>query len=524
MESEKLFYEQVRMRAANGPERIFLRDEARSLSYSDALQSIDSLVTSLSAGGLAPGQRCIIFMENSLDYILVWLAISRVGAVSVPLNQSLRGPLLAYQVSDVGATAIVADAMHWRKISEIDPKGNSFARIFRMGGESSGEAGSFPAQAITLDVQEVPQTDFFPLPRVSETMSIFYTSGTTGPSKGVAYTHLQAWQTGQTVAQYLSASDVFYMTNPMCHVSLPHCLGAALFSGGTLAVRARFSSRFFWEDVRSFGATVTMMLGSVASFVAAMPPSAEDRNHSLRKVLMVPVLKDVRTFCERFDVAVMSWFNMTEVSVPIHTDGFLTRPGLDCGVARPGAIVRVVDEYDREQLPGVPGELVVRDEQPWLISPGYLNNAVATLDSWRNLWFHTGDLFVRDAHGVFHFLDRMKDRIRRRGENISSYEVEAQVLTHPAILEAAVVGVDAPDGEQEVKVVAALRPGQTLAPAALLDFLQPLLPHFCVPRFVLLSDTELPKTSTGKIRKNVLREAGAPPGWDRELDNYKVAR
>jgi crotonobetaine/carnitine-CoA ligase len=267
-----------------------------------------------------------------------------------------------------------------------------------------------------------------------------------------------------------------------------------------------------------------MMLGAVASFVAALPASADDRNHSLRKVLMVPVLNDVRAFCERFDVAVMSWFNMTEVSVPIHTDGFRTDPGLDCGVARPGALVRVVDANDREQPNGIPGELVVRDEQAWMISPGYLNNSAATLQSWRNLWFHTGDLMVRDEQGAFRFIDRMKDCIRRRGENISSYEVEAQVLLHPAIQEAAVVGVATSDGEQEVKVVAVLKPDAMLSPVQLLDFLQPLLPHFCVPRYVVLSDTELPKTSTGKIRKNVLREADAPLGWDREHHGYKVTR
>ena len=521
MQSDTLFYHQITKVAAIRPDHIFLRDENHSLSYGDVLTAIDALAAEFYSAGLMRDQRCILFMENSLDYILVWLALSRLGVISVPLNQALRGPLLQHQVRDVAAIAIVADAEHWKKISEIDSLVDSFKCVFQLG---PSEDAHFPESAIFLQGRGHTLPVSLSLPQVSEVMSIFYTSGTTGPSKGVLYTHLQAWQTGQTVAQYLTSSDVFYMTNPMSHVSLPHCLGAALFSGGTLAIRARFSARFFWEDVRRYGATVTMMLGAVASFVAALPASADDRNHSLRKVLMVPVLNDVRAFCERFDVAVMSWFNMTEVSVPIHTDGFRTDPGLDCGVARPGALVRVVDANDREQPNGIPGELVVRDEQAWMISPGYLNNSAATLQSWRNLWFHTGDLMVRDEQGAFRFIDRMKDCIRRRGENISSYEVEAQVLLHPAIQEAAVVGVATSDGEQEVKVVAVLKPDATLSPVQLLDFLQPLLPHFCVPRYVVLSDTELPKTSTGKIRKNVLREADAPLGWDREHHGYKVTR
>jgi crotonobetaine/carnitine-CoA ligase len=524
MTSQQLFYEELRRRAADQPNRLFLRDAQRTLNYGEALEALHAVAGTLAAGGLRQGQRCIIFMENGLDYILTWLALSRLGVISVPLNQSLRGPLLSHQVHDVAAAAVVADPAHWAKISDIDGLADSFAYIFRADEVAADGQGGFPAQAVALHGPAQHFDDLTALPEVSDVISIFYTSGTTGPSKGVTYTHLQAWQTGQTVAQYLSASDVFYMTNPMCHVCLPHCLGAALFSGGTLAVRPKFSARLFWDDVRLFGATVTMMLGAVAPFVAGMPVSADDRRHPLRKVLMVPVLQDVQAFCERFDVAVMSWFNMTEVSVPLHAPGFSATPGSDCGVARPGACVRVVDAHDRTVPPGVTGELVVRDDQPWLISPGYLNNVAATVESWRNQWFHTGDLFVQDANGSFRFLDRMKDRIRRRGENISSFEVEAQVLTHPAVHEAAVVGVDTADGEQEVKVVAVLHPGQSLDPAGLLDFLQPLLPHFCVPRYVLFSDAELPKTSTGKVRKNVLREAGAALGWDREASGYKVVR
>ena len=197
MQSDTLFYLQITKVAAIRPDHIFLRDENHSLSYGDVLTAIDALAAEFYSAGLMRDQRCILFMENSLDYILVWLALSRLGVISVPLNQALRGPLLQHQVRDVAAIAIVADAEHWKKISEIDSLVDSFKCVFQLG---PSEDAHFPESAILLQGRGHTLPVSLPLPQVSEVMSIFYTSGTTGPSKGVLYTHLQAWQTGQTVA------------------------------------------------------------------------------------------------------------------------------------------------------------------------------------------------------------------------------------------------------------------------------------------------------------------------------------
>jgi crotonobetaine/carnitine-CoA ligase len=525
MNSPQLFCEQIRLRAAETPNKAFLLDGRRTVTYAQVWETINRLACRFLDRGLARNDRCIVFMANGIDYALVWLALARFGATSVLINQAYKGPLLAHQVRDVDAKAVVADTAHWEKLRELGDTVKPFDIVFR--GDSvrpDEDRRSFHEGALDLWQLQGEISDLVPMAGLPDLLSIFYTSGTTGPSKGVAYTHKQAWQTGQTVAQYLNESDVFYMTNPMCHVGLPHCLGAALFCGGTVAVRDHFSARAFWDDVRRFKATVTMMLGSVASFVWALPPSPDDRDHTLRKVLMVPVSKDVLGFCERYNVEVMSWFNMTEVSVPLHTDGFSKTSSSSCGYPRRGAIARVVDEFDQEVPHGVPGELVVRDEEPWTLSQGYVNKPQATLEAWRNLWFHTGDLFVRDEKGAFFFLDRLKDCIRRRGENISSHEVESQILAHPDVQEAAVVGVKASDGEQEVKAVVVLRDGRDLAPETLLDFLQPRLPYFCLPRFVLFQTHGLPKTQTGKVMKNVLREDSSQPGWDRQQHGYEVRR
>ena len=519
------FPETIARHARSHPSCVFLREDERSLTYAETLKTIDRLAAVFAAHGIGPERRCVILMENGLDYALAWLALARLGAVSVLINQLYMGDILEHQLRLAAPDAFVVDEAQAAKLRALPGRGLLDSAIVFHGLSAAPPAASCGFGERFVDLWRAPGDPAMlagiARPDATATMSVFYTSGTTGPSKAVAYTHAQGWQTAQTVAQYLDRSDVFYMTNPMCHVSLPHCLGAALLAGATLAVRAKFSAGAFWSDVRRYGATVTMMLGTVASFIAGRPAAADDRDHPLRKVLMVPLLKNVGDFCERFGVEVMSWFNMTEVSVPLHTGGFSHMCEPLALRPRPYAQVRVVDASDLALPPGTPGELVVRDEAPWRLSAGYWNNAEATVNAWRNLWFHTGDLFVESPPGHFRFLDRMKDCIRRRGENIASFEVEQQILCHSAVEEAAVLGVPAVDGEQEVLAVVVLKAKAILAPEALLDFLQERLPYFCVPRYVLLREAPLPKTPTGKVTKVELRDYGIREAWDREQNDYR---
>lgn len=522
------FPETVARHARTRPSHLFLREGERSLTYAETQETIDRLAAVFAAHGIGPERRCVILMENGLDYALAWLALARLGAVSVLINQSYMGDILEHQLRLAAPDALVVDKTQAAKLAALPGRALlDSATVFH--GCSNAPASMPPGFGERfVDLWRAPGDQALlggvEPPEPSAMMSIFYTSGTTGPSKAVAYTHAQGWQTAQTVADHLDGADVFYMTNPMCHVSLPHCLGAALLAGGTLAVRARFSASAFWNDIRHYGATVTMMLGTVASFVAGRPSASDDRDHPLRKVLMVPLLENVSGFCDRFGVEVMSWFNMTEVSVPLHTGGFSRMCEPQALTPRAGAVVRVVDVLDRPVPPGTPGELVVRDAHPWLISSGYWGNADATVQAWRNLWFHTGDLFVENPPGHFRFLDRMKDCIRRRGENIASFEVEQQIACHAAVAEVAVVGVPAVDGEQEVLAVVVLKEEANLEPDALLDFLQDRLPYFCVPRYVMLQQMPLPKTPTGKVTKTELRERGVAGAWDREQHGYRLRR
>ena len=300
---------------------------------------------------------------------------------------------------------------------------------------------------------------------------------------------------------------------PMFHVGLSQMFGLVLLSGATMAIREKFSVSNFWPDVRRYGVTTTILLSTMPNFLMSRPPEAGDRDHPLRKVIVVPLPADLDGFRVRFGVAVGTWFNMTEVSVPLCSDGFTLVNGTSAGRPRPGVTARIVDDFDRPLPPGAAGELVVRADQPWEFALGYWNNPAKTVESWRNLWFHTGDCFRTDAEGNFYFVDRLKDTIRRRGENVSSFEVEREIDTHPAVLESAAVAVPSDLGEDEIMVVAGLKPGATLTPPDLHAYLVTRLPAYMVPRFIQIVAGELPKTPTGKIVKTAIRAAGTAATW-----------
>jgi crotonobetaine/carnitine-CoA ligase len=311
---------------------------------------------------------------------------------------------------------------------------------------------------------------------------------------------------------------------PLAHVSgiLPCVLMLAL--GGSIAVVERFQTDRFWEQIRRCQATFVILLGAMAKFLLSQPASAQERGGPLTKMLLLPFDMPIEPMRERWGVDVYTSFNMTEVCCPIMSAPNPTALG-SCGRLRPGIEARIADPEDFEVADGTVGELLLRTDQPWSFSHGYHEDPAATARAWRNGWFHTGDAFRRDAEGNFYFVDRLKDTIRRRGENISSFEVEAELLAFPAVQEAAVVAVPSELGEDEVMAVLTAKPGQGVDPAELIHFLVPRLPYFMIPRYVRV-EPELPKTPTLKIEKHLLRQQGlkAPGIWDREQAGLRLGR
>ena len=258
-------------------------------------------------------------------------------------------------------------------------------------------------------------------------------------------------------------------------------------------------------------------------FLLKQPPQADDRNNSLRTCLVVPLDDDALRFAERFNVEVYTIYNMSEMSGPLYAGPNPSVSG-SCGRARPGVELRLVDENDIEVGPGQVGELIVRADMPWAFSHGYHNDPAATAHAWRNGWFHTGDALRRDADGNYFFVDRMKDTIRRRGENISSFEVESEIAVHPDVREVAVIGVASDIGEDEVLAVIAPVSGRDIDPAAMIEFLRPRLAYYMIPRYIRVMN-EMPKTPTQKILKHQLRDAGITADtWDREQAGIIIKR
>jgi crotonobetaine/carnitine-CoA ligase len=335
------------------------------------------------------------------------------------------------------------------------------------------------------------------------------------------HAHCYLYGRGTIDALGLREDDRYYVVLPLFHANgLLMQLGATLIAGCTAIVRARFSASAWLEDIRIHGATVTNCLGALAAFVVAQPPSPRDRDHRLRVVNSAPNPPELEAvFRERFGVPhVSSGYGMTEVNIPVWgRPGESARGAAGWVYERYFEVVVADPQTDRVLPPGELGELLVRPKVPFGFMAGYLDLPQQTVDAWRNLWFHTGDAAILDADGRMSFVDRIKDCIRRRGENISATEVEAVIETLPGVAEVAAFAVpsDIAGGEDELMLAVVAAPGMPLAPEAVAAHADRELPRFARPRYVAMVDA-LPKTATGKVQRAVLRGRGARHAWDRE--------
>ena len=511
----RVFHYILEDHAARQPDKPFLVMRERMLSYAETDAMANRVARGFGRLDVAKGDRVLVMMPTGIDFLLVWLGLCKIGALMSPVNEAYVKRMLQHQASDAAAkVAVVAHGYleRWVEVADGLP---ALERVVLY--DDGAEAPTTPWTVSHF--ADLPDDDASPMPPAvsyRDPMAIFYTSGTTGPSKGVLYSYAQAHATAREQARLCDAHDVFYMCVPMFHVGLCHLGGIPLIAGATLAIRPKFSATRFWDDVRHFAATMTLLMSTMPAYLMAQPGTERDADNPLKKCVMVPLLKDLDRFKARFGVPdVATVFNMSEVSTPICT-GFDLANATSCGRLRPGITARIVDEYDEPVPTGEIGELILRADEPWELNLGYWRQPAKTAEAWRNQWLHTGDLFSMDDDGNYYFRDRLKDAIRRRGENISSHEIEREVDAHPAVLESAAIAVPSPFGEQEVKVVAALKPGHSLTPQALAHYLAKALPSYMQPRYIEIREAELPKTPTGKIRKPELREEGAGAAWDRE--------
>ncbi|WP_134323309.1 AMP-binding protein [Cumulibacter soli] len=508
----------IAQRAAQTPDAPYVisAENGSIWTYRDAHQDIQRWARALRRAGIRAGDTVLTMMPPQVDAVAAWLGIAQLRALEVPVNVEYIGSMLTYIIEDSSASIMV---VHENYLPAVLQASSDQLRTIVVVGSSPIDTATSVELVSSADflARAEGDVDSFEDPQGRDTAAIIYTSGTTGPSKGVLVTWRQAelTATGIMPSELFDSADAFYSPFPIFHMSGKGPLFACALVGARVIMRQRFNTTEFWSDVAEYGATTTILLGAMANFLYQQPAAPGDRTTPLRDAMFLPLIDDLDGFSERFGVRARTTFNMTETACCILSDGYNLANTTSCGRIRPGFDARVVDPDDREVAPGELGELVLRSDEPWTLMNGYWGKPEATVDAWRNQWLHTGDGFTRDAEGNFYFVDRIKDAIRRRGENISSAEVEALVLTHPDVLECAAIAVPADVGEDEVKIVLVLQPDRELAPETLDEYLAARMPRFMIPRYIEIVD-ELPKTPTQKIRKVELRKVGVSPStWDR---------
>jgi len=495
------------LRASETPHRCFASfADGQCWTFAQMRAHTRRAAAGLQKLGVQQDDKVLCWMPNGAEALRLWFAINYIGAVFVPLNPDYRGRLLEHVIENSGARLMLTHAPLIERLDGLQH--GALREVVAIGGLA------LPVGDLILHASEVlDQHGDEPLPPARRLMpwdlqQIIYTSGTTGPSKGVLCSYLKA-QAGEAAYDYLGPEDRYLINLPLFHVSGAAMVMNMLRRGGSVALVAPFSTATFWQVVRDAQATCCTLIGAMASLLVRMPAAAGDCDHRLRAVIILPLTEDSMAFSKRFGCPVYTVFSMTEVAAPIVSAKNEALAG-QCGQARAGVELRIVDANDCEVAHGTAGELIVRSDIPWALSHGYHNAPEATAAAWRNGWFHTGDAFRRDVAGNYFFIDRIKDSIRRRGENISSFEVEAEVCAHPAVAEAAAYAVSDQMGGDEVMVAVRLKPDHTLAWTELLRFLIPRMARFMLPRY-LREVAELPKTPTQKVQKALLRAEGVTP-------------
>jgi crotonobetaine/carnitine-CoA ligase len=502
--------------AARG-DRVFLRFRDATATFREVDTAANRLANALLGLGVAPGDRVGIMLPNAPAFVHAFFGMAKAGVIEVPINTGLRGPGLAHVVNHSGMGVIIVAREHLGQIADVAGGLTARPRLIVHGAEPGLPGGigleTMPYAVLEAGASAPPGTAV----SYADPLAIFYTSGTTGPAKGVVLPQNYAlWHARQRIRLLqLTDGDRWHTCLPLFHVNAHFItLVSSWVAGAEVVLGERFSASRFWDEIRDSAATGFNLIGSMPTMLLNQPAHPKDGEHGVRLALAAPPAERFEEFERRFRVRCVQSFGMTEAS-PILMEPLdaATRPSIGRAIA--GHEARVVDEHDAEVAPGVVGELVFRPVSPFSMMLGYYRQPEATLEAMRNFWFHTGDLVYRDPDGYFFYVDRKKDSIRRRGENISSFEVESVIDAHPAVAECAAVGVPSELGEDEVKVVVVLRAGHRLTPEALIADCGPRLATFAVPRYVEFV-AELPKTATHRVEKYRLRREWRTPGtWDR---------
>jgi crotonobetaine/carnitine-CoA ligase len=500
---------------------LFVFGETR-WSYAETASIAARSAGRLMRAGIQAGDRVALMCSNRPEFLEIYLGCAWMGAVTVPINTALRGIQLSHILRNATPRLLVIEAAFMPAIETLEGDVALPDLVWSIGEGAAPSvlAGSIvPLPPLGDEVSPAPV-------QPEDTVAILYTSGTTGPSKGVCCPQAQMFWWGVYSARALDIrqGDVLFTTLPLFHTNALNAFYQALLNGCTYALEPKFSASGFWAAARRNQATVGYLLGAMAVMLLAQPKSADDTAHFMRVALGGGVPGQFQgPFLERFGVPLLDGYGSTETNFVFAGTIPSDRPGT-MGYLVDGVEACIAGPDDGPLPDGEAGELLLRPREPIAFATGYFGMPDQTTDAWRNRWFHTGDRVVRDADGHYRFVDRMKDAIRRRGENVSSWEVEQVLLQHPAIAACAVYPLPSELGEDEVAAAVQFEPGSALDPAEIIRHCEGKMADFAIPRFIRIV-AEMPLTENGKIRKVSLREAGKIPGiWDRDAAGYKLRR
>ena len=523
----------ARQAQRNG-DRCYLLFEQSRWSYGEADRLTDRIANGLLDSGIRPGDHVVVMMGNGPEIIWVTYALGKIGAVSCPLNTAARGDLLAYFFTQSDAVAAIVGDASWSRFASVAHRMPSLRTVIRVP-EQTDEITkvTLPSTIQCIPYESVAKgADRSPgiLVQPNDPQGIFFTSGTTGPSKGVLTTNAQsfAWSVGRVEFLGYQPQDVLYTCLPLFHLNaLNSAAIAALVGDSQLALSRRFSASRFWTEVRETKATQFNLLGSMVNMLWAQPISPLDGVHAVRQCGTVPVPIFAPDFEKRFRVKFVTSYAITDAG-----QGTFLQPGYpqdkfrSTGKPRPGVEIEIRDENDQVLPARSSGEICMRSADPALAPRTYYKMPEANTKATRNGWFHTGDRGYFDDDGYLWFVDRDKDAIRRRGENVSSWEVEQIIGSHPAVLDVAVFPVSSEMQEDEVMACVSLKEGQQIDPAALIHFCNDRMAYYMVPRYVEFLP-ELPRNMSEKVHKRELRasaESRLIEVWDRERAGIHLSR
>jgi carnitine-CoA ligase len=499
--------------AATWPDEVFITfEDGSSWTRIQGLQAAYGAANELRRAGVQQGDGVAVMLGNGPDFFRAWWGISALGATIIPVNTAYRGTLLAHLLRLAAPRFMVSNDAGYMAVGAIEDT-TVIPPVRLRPPDLHSDDDSAPELERPIMIQD--------------TAALVMTSGTTGPSKLAPNSQLHLYLGGSwfTDERSRGREDIFLIDLPLFHAAALWLGTASIVRGVRLMVRSAPDMKNYWEVARDAGATMGILLSTMVPFLLAQPSRPAEREHSLRTMIASPPPPNVTEFMQRFNLPeVWTGYGLSEVASPlVYVDTDMMAPGC-CGRQREGFECRLVDDNDIEVPAGTPGQLIVRSDQPWMMSHEYVDNPEATAAAWRNGWFHTGDM-LREERGQYFFVDRIKDALRRRGENISATELEAEVRSHPAVAEVACVS-HRPHGTVEDEVKAWIVPvaDAEIDFPELLQYCVDRMAHFMVPRYFEVV-SELPKTPSLRVKKFELRERGnSEATWDRDEHGMRVTR